>query len=272
MNYAYQYFKLITHRREHALLKDVGIDEHHIIPKSEGGKNTPDNLINLTLREHYVAHLLLAKIYDDYKMYCAVQLMKTANGKALKKCSSRLYEKMRIHGLQLMSEYMKAHPTCLPGKHWWNNGVIQRYCKECPEGFKKGMIPGRNNNRTLSDETKHKISASHVGKTHSEEARRKISEGNKGRVSAMKGKHLTEETRKKLSDAHKGKKHSAEARRKMSDSTRTYTQYKVILKNGEIKVFDTVREAAAFLGCSRQNFYVSAKRGRKCKGMKVEVA
>lgn len=76
MNYAYQYFKLIAHRVENRLTKkDCYVECHHVIPKSEGGKNTKDNLVNLTAREHYIAHLLLAKIYDDSKMYAAVVYM-----------------------------------------------------------------------------------------------------------------------------------------------------------------------------------------------------
>lgn len=37
----------------------------------------PDNLVNLTAREHYIAHLLLAKIYKDAKMYAALTYMMT---------------------------------------------------------------------------------------------------------------------------------------------------------------------------------------------------
>ena len=43
---------------------DVYYEKHHIIPKSVGGSNSPDNLVLLTAREHYIAHLLL---YNHYK-------------------------------------------------------------------------------------------------------------------------------------------------------------------------------------------------------------
>ncbi len=38
------------------------IESHHIIPKSLGGTNDPDNLVQLTSREHFVCHLLLTKM------------------------------------------------------------------------------------------------------------------------------------------------------------------------------------------------------------------
>jgi hypothetical protein len=39
------------------------VENHHIMPKSLGGSNSKHNLVYLTAREHYVAHLLLWKIY-----------------------------------------------------------------------------------------------------------------------------------------------------------------------------------------------------------------
>ena len=38
-----------------------------------------------------------------------------------------------------MSEARKGKPTCIKGKHWYNNGVKSILAKTCPEGF----VPGR---------------------------------------------------------------------------------------------------------------------------------
>ena len=38
-----------------------------------------------------------------------------------------------------MSESRKGKPTCIKGKHWYNNGVKSILAKTCPEGF----VPGR---------------------------------------------------------------------------------------------------------------------------------
>lgn len=84
---------------------DCYVERHHIVPKSEGGSNKPDNLVNLTAREHYVAHLLLAKIYDDFKMLAAVKYMQTRHNENRQfKFNSRLYEVIRKRFSQKMSE------------------------------------------------------------------------------------------------------------------------------------------------------------------------
>ena len=38
-----------------------------------------------------------------------------------------------------ISEALKGKPTCIKGKHWYNNGVKNILAKTCPEGF----VPGR---------------------------------------------------------------------------------------------------------------------------------
>lgn len=115
MNYAYHYFKIIANRVEHPLVKDdCYCETHHIIPKSEGGQNTKDNLVNLTAREHYVCHLLLAKIYNDWKMWCAVtMMMSSSQGNRDFKQNSRLYEMAKMN----LSQLSKGRPSPMKGKH-----------------------------------------------------------------------------------------------------------------------------------------------------------
>ena len=36
-------------------------ERHHIIPRCTGGLDEEDNLIDLTAKEHFIAHMLLAK-------------------------------------------------------------------------------------------------------------------------------------------------------------------------------------------------------------------
>jgi len=41
------------------------------------GSNTKENLVALTAREHYIAHLLLSRMYPkNYKLKCAVIMMR----------------------------------------------------------------------------------------------------------------------------------------------------------------------------------------------------
>jgi hypothetical protein len=63
MNYQKHYDLLIEKAK--IRLNVTGYKEkHHIRPKCIGGTNEKENLVILTAEEHYIAHLLLAKIYS----------------------------------------------------------------------------------------------------------------------------------------------------------------------------------------------------------------
>jgi len=62
------YRRLIRYRKSECPIeksKDkIGeVEAHHIVPKSLGGTDDPDNLVNLTVLEHILAHKLLYYIY-----------------------------------------------------------------------------------------------------------------------------------------------------------------------------------------------------------------
>lgn len=98
MNYKKIYDCLIEKRKNIEPLKEQkDTHVHHIIPKCCGGGNDPENLVRLTLREHYIAHLLLPKIYNQgeryFKLMCAIQRMGNSNKEyGLYRYNSRLYE------------------------------------------------------------------------------------------------------------------------------------------------------------------------------------
>lgn len=54
-------------------------EKHHIIPKSLGGSNNPENLVNLSPKAHFICHWLLTKMVLDRnereKMYYAFNFM-----------------------------------------------------------------------------------------------------------------------------------------------------------------------------------------------------
>src|SRR5690606_245638 len=63
MNYAKHYILLIE-RSKNRILSGYK-EKHHIIPKCLGGTNESENLVELTAEEHYLAHLLLVKMYPS---------------------------------------------------------------------------------------------------------------------------------------------------------------------------------------------------------------
>lgn len=63
MDYKKIYDDLCSSRKSRGLKKESGYEIHHIILRCEGGTNDESNLVKLTYREHFLAHLLLAKSY-----------------------------------------------------------------------------------------------------------------------------------------------------------------------------------------------------------------
>lgn len=70
--------------------KPLGYHNHHIIPRSWGGSNNPDNLVTIPPRVHYLLHMLLSKAHpaDDRMAYAWLMMYNTAS-------TSKLYEKHR---------------------------------------------------------------------------------------------------------------------------------------------------------------------------------
>jgi hypothetical protein len=80
MNYS-KHYNLLIERSKHRNL-DTYTESHHIIPKCMGGSDDSDNLAILTPEEHYIAHLLLIKMYpDNDKLLFAAKMMSNRNNK-----------------------------------------------------------------------------------------------------------------------------------------------------------------------------------------------
>lgn len=111
MDYKKVYNELIASTRMQHI--DGYYETHHIVPKAEGGSDDKTNLVKLTARQHYIAHLLLAKIYDDCAMHCAIMAMgmKTKSMGRNFRFNSRLYEKLKLKRSEFMSELMRGHPV-----------------------------------------------------------------------------------------------------------------------------------------------------------------
>lgn len=74
MDYKRIYAAFIKDRRAKESTLEGYSERHHIIPRSMGGGDEPDNLIRLTPEDHFFAHLLLAKAYGG-RLASALQLM-----------------------------------------------------------------------------------------------------------------------------------------------------------------------------------------------------
>lgn len=77
-------------------------EKHHIIPRSCGGSDDKSNLVSLTVKEHFIIHMLLTKILkgnNRYKMILAFSFMCDLN-----RINSRLFSKLRLKALKIISK------------------------------------------------------------------------------------------------------------------------------------------------------------------------
>lgn len=131
MNYKKIYESIVNNALDRKM-PNGQYDRHHIIPRSLGGVDYESNMVNLTLREHFVCHLLLAKIYGG-PMIRAAFLMSSFK----KYNSSRQYKKLReeyiinfMNGdmnptrrFHWTEDEKKLIGEKAKGRKWINNGI-----------------------------------------------------------------------------------------------------------------------------------------------------
>lgn len=182
MDYKKHYEKLIDRAKNREVVGYV--EKHHIIPKCVGGSNSKENISFLTPEEHYLAHLLLVKIYpNEIKLLMAARYMCFGNKKNGGRTNNKIFGWLRRKHATAMSEI--------------NKGTIQ------------------------TEETKRKRSMTTKGKSRpplSPESIAKRTATRKLKGSAKNRKPRSEETKKKLSDANKGKKPTLETVNKIRQS------------------------------------------------------
>ena len=163
-------------------------EKHHILPKAFGGSDDATNLIELTARQHFVAHWILSRAHGG-KMANAFWLM--------------------VHATKKNSRY--------------DGFVLSRVYEEA-----RKMHSESQKGRVVSEETKLLVSQFHTGRKRSEETCKRISDGSKGKQFsethrenlklAQIGKKQSEETKNKrlVSLIDKRKENSAKAQLTLS--------------------------------------------------------
>lgn len=148
MDYARIYDAIIKKRVMAEVRGGAYMEKHHIWPRSLSGDNSPENLVRLTAKEHYIVHHLLTKIFSESKeMATALWFM----------CQGKTDSAKGVY-------------------------VSPRVYAEARENFSKARL-----GKTHSAASRQKISAATggennpmFGRCHSEDAKRKNSEAHKG--------------------------------------------------------------------------------------------
>lgn len=158
MTYSAVYCALISKRLQTQLPDDEYGEVHHIIPKSEGGTNDKDNLVRLSAKEHYIAHLLLAKIYNDSKMWCALFQMSNCkeNGERNYIISSRNYQMAKINFSKHVSSWARYKRTDETREK------IRRYALNMSDEHRANLSRAATG-RKLDEKTKEKLRLKAIG-------------------------------------------------------------------------------------------------------------
>ena len=204
MNKYKQWYANITERAKNRHL-DSYTESHHIVPRSLGGGDEADNLVNLTAREHFVCHWLLVKMTtgkEHHQMLNALRMMraeKQGQQRYNTKITARVYESIKQEYAELQSKQFTGTGNGMFGKH---------HTQET-----KDKIRQKNLGKKLTPEQIEKLKKATTGKKKppiTEEHRTKLSVAKQGENNNMWGKTQSEETRKKIGDKIRGRKQTEE--------------------------------------------------------------
>lgn len=180
MNYFAIYDRLIDRAkcRDESTIEYV--ERHHIIPRCMGGSDDVDNLVALTLEEHFVAHQLLTKMFPmiDALAYAANMMGNRSN---------------KQYGW-LKRQFVEREKKAKTGKKRSAESIAKQSAT-MKEQYANGRVSARLGTK-LTDEHKQKVSAGNKNKVIPIEARSSL-EGYQLRYGDEEGARLYAEANKK---------------------------------------------------------------------------
>lgn len=253
-NKYYKWYRCLTSQKDREL--DCYTEKHHIIPRCMSGSNDKENLVILTAREHYIAHLLLTKcVTNEFKgkilhAYVMMSEVKDKKQKRFYKINSRLFECRKVESNKIKSQFRHSDEAKAAISEKLKGVPKQPFTDEHKINISEGHKGQKAWNKDLkgftkyTEETKRKMSNSAKGKVVSEETKIKLSLKAKERTYTS----LSEETKRKISEYNKGKKVSQEHKDKLSE-----------LQRDTVFCFD--KESISFIRVS-QDEYIEFKGNR----------
>jgi hypothetical protein len=205
------YQKIYNNLIKREITREGYVEKHHILPRCLGGLDNKENLVDLYPEEHYLAHLLLCKIYSgNQKLLYAAMNMTTGSMINNGKRNNKAYGWLRRQYSKSMSGDNNPNRR---------NVNIQKEAAKKRVGLKrteetKARMSAAQKGRILTTDHKSKLSiAATTRPPISDETRQKLKQRTPNK--SMLGKTMSVETKAKMSASQKGKKMSEEAKAKM---------------------------------------------------------
>lgn len=205
INKYYKWYIQIVDRAKLRPTNSGYYERHHIIPKSLGGTNKLNNLVDLTAREHFICHWLLTKCVtiNVEKMQYALWLMINSENEHQEryKINSKKYEILKNNLSIVFSKQHSGKPKSEEHKRKISETRKRKIAdgslivNENKEKYK--IISEKRKGTTLSSETKQKISESRKGQKLTIEQREHLSKLNTGAVWSEEKKNKLRETMKR---------------------------------------------------------------------------
>jgi hypothetical protein len=179
------YTQLMMRARGRPGVPGVRYERHHMLPRSLGGPDIKPNVVRLTPREHYIAHLLLPEFTGGehrWKMLCALKRFVFSKNPAQYRIKSRDYERIVAGQREAIGSLLRGRKHTAEARANMAAAQKKRFAEQRAAG-----IPHHNIGRKPSEETRQKKRLAcprPKGWKHTEEARRRISEASKRTFSA----------------------------------------------------------------------------------------
>lgn len=196
-----EYFKIIELYKQQPVIGYC--ESHHIVPKSLGGSNRKDNIINLPARDHFKCHQLLVKMTEGEahgKMWSALWRMMNKQSKNQIRdfeIIAEEYEEARLQHAQIHSIRMSG-----TGNPFFNKQHTEQ-ARERMSKAKKGKTYEEIHGTVLGNEMRERRRIETTGKIRSDETKEKIRQ-------LKLGKSRDPALMKAIGEKLKGRKQSTE--------------------------------------------------------------
>lgn len=237
---------------------DCYCERHHVIPKSMGGSDCPENIVVLTAREHFLIHWLLMKIHRNKQMVYAFHCMTKPVGNRRTRYTSHSFKYAREAISKWISENRSGenHPLYgITGKYHPHYGM-----KRSKKSRKNLSIAAKKRYETETHPTAREVFCIETGEKFSSirEAKKKHTKGNISYAiktgGAAGGLHFSYVGQTPIIKENNYAKGS-----RVSNAVAIVDQFG--------NKYETYRQAGASISVTGQAVRAAVKNGRECKGV-----